>query len=143
VSSPIVDLGSTAWPPRFGDMSWRYGFLGLAAGYVHTPLMGVVLAMSVAYWRGHSGMLRALGIASLVAALILLPVLALWPMDVLQMRALREPEVQRGILIGGVIQEIKYMGAFIVLGCLGLGSMGTSAQMDGAGGESPGVLRRG
>ena len=143
VSSPIVDLVSTAWPPRFGDMSWRYGFFGLAAGYVHTPLMGVVLAMAVAYWQGHAGSLRALGIVSLVLALSLLPVLALWPMDVLQMRALREPEVQRGVLIGGVLQEIKYLGACIVMGCLGLGSLGTSKDLsDAARRESPGILRR-
>ena len=74
---------------------------------------------------------------------MLLPVLALWPMDVLQMRALREPEVQRGVLIGGVLQEIKYLGACIVMGCLGLGSRGTSQDLgDAWRGDSPGILRR-
>ncbi len=143
VLSPLIDLGTTVWPPRFGDLSWRYGFFGLAAGYVQTPLIGVVLAMAVAYWQGHAGSLRALGIVSLVVAVVLLPVLALWPMDVLQMRALRELEVQRGVLIGGVIQELKYLGACIVLGCLGLGSVGTSSDLGSAARrESPGILRR-
>jgi hypothetical protein len=64
-------------------------------------------------------------------------------MDVLQMRALREPDVQRGVLIGGVIQEIKYLGACLVLGCLGAGSVSTSADLgESAHRGSPGVLRR-
>ncbi len=143
VGSPVIDLGTTIWPPQFADLSWRYGFLGLAAGYLHTPMLGVVLAAAVAYWQGHAGPLRALGVASIVVAVILLPVLALWPMDVLQMRALRAAEVQRGVLIGGVIQELKYLGAFLVLGLLGLGSIRTAADLHrSARHDSPGILRR-
>src|SRR5688500_14391045 len=139
VSSPLIDLFSTAWPPRLTDLSWRYGFFGLAAGYLHTPLIGAVLAMVVAYVEGHVGALRALGVLSLVVAVMLLPVLALWPMDVLQMRDLRAPEVQRGVLIGGVIQEIKYVGACLVLGFLGVGCMQLAAAPR-ARREAPGIL---
>src|SRR5262245_33970611 len=96
ISTPLIDLVSTAWPPRFGDMSWRYGFLGLGAGYLHTPMIGLVIAMATAYWQEQMGPLRLLGIASLVVAVVILPVLALWPMDVLQMRDLRTADVQRG-----------------------------------------------
>src|SRR5688572_1491582 len=70
VASPLIDLFSTAWPPRIADLSWRYGFLGLAAGYLHTPMLGVVLAMAVAYWQEHTGTLRALGIVSALVALV-------------------------------------------------------------------------
>jgi hypothetical protein len=139
ITSPLVDLLSTAWPPRASDLSWRYGFVGLAASYLHTPLIGVVMALAVAHVEDHVGTLKALGVVSLVAAVALLPVLALWPMDVLQMRDLRAPEVQRGVVIGGVLQEIKYLGACVVLGLLGIGSMqlvgGARAERRG-----PGVL---
>lgn len=126
VASPLVDLLSTAWPLRFGDLSWRYGFLGLGAGYLHTPMIGVVLAAAVAYWQDHAGVLRALGVASLLAAAALLPVLVFWPLDVQRVSALRAEEVRRGVAIGGVIQEFKYLGASVVLGCLGLGALGTA-----------------
>lgn len=143
IASPLIDLFSTAWPLRPADVSWRYGFLGLAAGYLHTPMLGAVLAMAVAYWQGHASALRALGIVGLAVAAVLLPVLALWPMDVLQMRALRPPEGRSGIVIGGAIQEIKYLGTCVVLGCLGLGSVGTSVDLRGAERkEAPGILRR-
>jgi hypothetical protein len=140
ISSPLIDLLTTAWPPRPTDLSWRYGFFGLGAGYLHTPLIGVVLALAVAYVQEHVGALRALGVASLSVAVVLLPVLALWPMDVLQMRDLRAAEVQRGVLIGGVIQEIKYLGACVVLGLLGLGSLQLAASPREARGKAPGIL---
>lgn len=143
VTSPLIDLISTAWPPRVGDLSWRYGFMGLAAGYLQTPLLGVVLATVVAYTQGHAVVLRVLGILCLLKAVALLPVLALWPMDVLQMQQLRAPEVQQGVAIGGAIQEIKYLGACLVLGVLGVGSVRTSSGLARANRrEAPGIIAR-
>jgi hypothetical protein len=143
VVSPMIDLFSTAWPPHLGDLSWRYGFVGLGAGYLNTPILGLVLAAGVALWQGHSTTLRALGIVSVVAAVALLLVSAMWPLDFLQIRGLRAEDTRRGILIGGVIQEIKYLAAFLVLSLLGVGVLGTAR----AGGtrnaqESPGIIGR-
>jgi hypothetical protein len=144
VLSPLIDLFTTIWPPRFTDLQWRYGFFGLSAGYLHTPLLGLVLAMAIAFWEGHTGTLRSLGSAALVVAVILLPVVALWPMDVVQMRALRAVEAQRGIAIGGVIQELKYAGACLVLGLLGIGALKTaSAAARAQQRDSPGIVPRG
>jgi hypothetical protein len=140
ITSPLIDLFSTAWPLRPTDLSWRYGFFGLGAGYLHTPLIGAVLSMAVAYVEDHRRMLRALGVLSLVVAVLLLPVIALWPMDVLQMRDLRAPEVQRGVLIGGIIQEIKYVGACLVLALLGIGCMQLAASSRTARRAAPGIV---
>ncbi|MEQ1855247.1 MAG: hypothetical protein ABL963_02190 [Longimicrobiales bacterium] len=143
-ASPLIDLFSTAWPPRVGDLSWRYGFMGLAAGYLQTPLLGLVLACAVAYWQNHSATLRMLGLLSIVAAVVLLPLLALWPMDVMQMRGLRAPEVQSGVAIGGAIQELKYLGAFLVTGILGLGCMRTASELSNTSRrQTPGIVSRG
>jgi hypothetical protein len=134
---------TTAWPPRVGDLSWRYGFMGLAAGYLQTPLLGVVLATVVAYTQSHAAVLRVIGILCLLKAVALLPILALWPMDVLQMRDLRAPEVQQGVAIGGAIQEIKYLGACLVLGVLGFGAVRTSTDLARANRrEAPGIVGR-
>jgi hypothetical protein len=140
ITSPLIDLITTAWPPRIADLSWRYGFLGLAAGYLHTPIIGMVMAMLVAHAEDHRGTLRTLGVLSLMVAVLLLPVLALWPMDVLQMRDLRAPEVQRGVVIGGVIQEIKYLGACVVLGLLGLGCLQLAAAARREPRAAPGIV---
>jgi hypothetical protein len=145
VTSPLIDLVSTAWPLRPTDLSWRYGFIGLGAGYLSTPILGLVLAAAVAYWQGDAGALRTLGILSAVVAVAMLPLLAMWPLDFLQMRGLRAEETRRGILVGGVIQEIKYLGACFVLALLGAGALGTAKGSGGRGGapESPGIVSRG
>lgn len=142
-SSPLIDLFSTAWPPRVGDLAWRYGFMGLAAGYLQTPMLGLVLACAVTYWQGHAGTLRVLGFVSVLAAAVLLPILGLWPMDVMQMRGLRAPEVQSGVAIGGAIQELKYLGGFLVLGILGIGCIRTASEVRRTSSrQTPGIVSR-
>jgi hypothetical protein len=144
VASPLIDLFSTAWPLRPTDLTWRYGFLGLGAGYLNTPLLGLVLAVGVAFWQRHVGTLKTLGVLSAVAAVLLLPVVGLWPLDFLQIRGLRAPDQQRGILVGGAIQEIKYVGAFLVLALLGLGVLATAKVSRGRSApDSPGIVSRG
>ncbi len=144
-ASPLIDLVSTVWPLRASDLGWRYGFLGLAAGYLHTPILALVLAMGVAFWQGHAGTLRSLAILSTVAAIAFVPVMAMWTLDVVQMRGLRVEETQTGILVGGVIQEFKYLGACLVLACLGVGGVRTSKHLRASGpsrDDAPGILRR-
>jgi hypothetical protein len=142
--SPLIDLTTTVWPLRFGELPWRYGFLGLAAGYLHTPLLGIVLAAAVAYWQGHPTSLRILGFVSVAAAGLLIPVMALWPLDFQQIGALREPELRPGVIAGGIIQELKYGGACAVLALLGLGALRTAKDVGRGqrGKSSPGIVSR-
>lgn len=144
VVSPLIDLFSTAWPLRPGDLSWRYGFVGLGAGYLNTPILGVVLAAAIAVWQEHTALLRTLGVVSAVVAVVLLLVLGIWPLDFLQIRGLRPPEQRAGILTGGVIQEIKYVAACLVLALVALGARGTAKRSGGrkASPESPGIVSR-
>lgn len=129
VTSPPIDLLTAVWPLRPRDVQWRSGFLGLGAAYLLTPLLGLVLAMAVAYSREHARTLKGLGLMSALAGAALIPVLVVFPLDVLQMRALSVPEAQSQILIGGVIQETKHFGAFVVLVCLGFGAVRTAGQL--------------
>ena len=146
VFSPIMDLTSTVWPFRPADMAWRYGFLGLLPGYVHTPILGVILGMAVAYWQGHPSVLYAAGVLSSLAALILFLGMAAFALDVLQMRELRAPEERTGVLIGGILQEVKYVTAAIVLALLGIGGASTAKEIRASGRQArgaPGIVSRG
>ena len=143
VVTPIIDLTTTVWPLRFAELNWRYGFLGLAAGYLHTPLLGLVLAAAVAYWQGHSAALRTIGFVSVAVAVVLLPVMALWPFDFQQVSALREEELRQGVIAGGIIQELKYMGACMILALLGLGALATAKHVGRRGTSGgPGIVGR-
>jgi len=145
VFSPMMDLASTVWPARFGELAWRYGFLGLLPGYIHTPILGLIMAGLLAYGQGHTSVVRVLAALSLVGALVLLSAMTAFALDVLQMRGLRPPEEQTAVLVGGVLQEVKYLTACVVLALLGLGGRATAKGMKaaGAGGRSsPGIVPR-
>jgi hypothetical protein len=121
--SPVCDLLSTVWPLRPTEMAWRYGMLGLTAGYLQTPILGLVLGMAVAYWDGEPGILRFGSILSLAGTVVLLIAMATFALDVVGMRAVRPDEARAGILVGGVLQQFKYLGAALVLACLGVGGL--------------------
>jgi hypothetical protein len=147
ILGPLVDLITTVLPARLGDVTWRYGFAGLAAGYLLTPLLGLALAIGVALWQEDLRLLRALGILALVAAGGLIPMLGMWGLDVLAVREMRDPDARSGVLVGGVIQGLKYLGALLALGLGGTGVTRTTGSLRGReaptkAAGSPGSLRR-
>ncbi len=124
----VIDLFSTVWPLRPTEMTWRYGFIGLAAGYVQTPTLGLLLIAGAAMWTGNTTLLRLVGVASLVVALLLLVFMGVFVPDVLQIRQLRPPETRSTMLYGAIFQEIKYFVAACVLILLGQGALKTARQ---------------
>lgn len=145
VLSPIMDLTSTVWPMRPTELTWRYGFLGLTAGYLHTPLLGACLALGLAWWTERDGVLRFVGIAMLASVLPLLLAMGMFMLDVLQMRGLREADVQQAVLVGGILQEVKYGSALLVLLALGFGAVrtaGSRRRNPGGRRASPGIVAR-
>ena len=121
-----IDLFTTVWPLRPTEMNWRYGFLGLAAGYLQTPTLGLLLIAGGAIWSRNATILRAVGYASLVLALVLLVVMGVFGLDVIQVRQVRAEEARAGVLYGGIFQEIKYFVAMIVLVLIGQGALKTA-----------------
>jgi hypothetical protein len=142
--SPLVEYVTTIWPLRPGDLVWRYGALGLGAGHLPNVTVGLAALLMIAYWRGHRAMFYAAGLASAAGAVLILPAMAMFALDALQFRALREEELRGAVLISGVLQELKYLVSALAMGCLGMGA----SQMGGshfprAVEPSPGALRAG
>ena len=97
-ASPLMDLVSTVWPMRPSELPWRYGFLGLTAGYLHTPILGMVLGLAVAHWSQNGMLMRGLGALMMASAAVLVLVMGLFMLDMLQIRGMREAEVQSAVL---------------------------------------------
>ncbi len=135
------DLLSTVWPFRFGDLTWRYGFLGLGAGYLQSPAMGVVLLIGVGIWDRHPTMVRIAAVISLIAAVAIVGAMGVFALDALQVRPMTPPESQQSVLVGLVVQEIKYGIAALVYGLTGLGAMRTATKLDAQMGDGrPGIV---
>lgn len=123
---PFVDLITTAWPMRIGDIQWRYGFLGLMTAYAHTPILAMLLGVALAILLRNRKTLRVISVACLLWALALLVILILFPLDVIQLRA-ATPEENRAVFqTGAIISELKHMTALLVLALLGLGGWRTA-----------------
>ena len=134
---PAVDLLTNTAPIRLGDVRWRYGFAGLMAGFLHTPILGLVIATLVAYGRRSRTVLRTLASIDLAGALALLLLLGVFALDVVQVRAMRPPENLPAFFTGAAIAGAKHLTALLVLTCLGIGSWRTAALVDEAPTRAP------
>lgn len=136
-----IDLFTTVWPLRPTEITWRYGFLGLAAGYLQTPTLGLLLIAGGAIWARNGTLLRAAGIAALAFALALLIAMGVFGLDVLQVRQLRPEEMRSTVLYGGIFQEIKYFVATCVLVLIGQGCLKTAKSSASAWSrKAPGIV---
>lgn len=138
-----IDLFTTVWPMRPTEMTWRYGFLGLAAGYLQTPALGIVMIALAAIWQRNATLLRGVGVVCLATALMYLIIMGVFALDVLQVRQIRPPEAQAGVLYGGIFQEIKYGVAMCVYVLMGLGCLKTGkASASSWAKKAPGIVSK-
>jgi len=135
-----IDLFTTVWPIRPTDMAWRYGFLGLSAGYLQTPTLGLLLILFTALWQGNALLVKIVGVVCAVGALLLLPAMGLFALDVLAMRDVRAAEMQSAVMAGGVFQEVKYVLSTVVLACMGLGALSSAKSMGDRDTGAPGIV---
>lgn len=126
---PIIDLVTTSFPPQLGTVEWRYGFLGLMAAFLHTPILGILIAMAVALFSKHERTLRGLSVLCVLGAVFLIGVMATFALDVLQMRSITPVEARSAFQMGALIAELKHFTAFVALSLLGLGGWRTASDI--------------
>jgi hypothetical protein len=126
---PVFDLISTAWPLQPGNLSWRYGFLGLLANFLLTPMLGAVLAAATAALLRHALTLRLLSITFIVLALLLGAGLGLFAMDVVQLRAQLAQEALPNYQRTAIIAACKYLTGMLALLWLGVGGLRTARNL--------------
>jgi hypothetical protein len=109
VLTPTGDFLSGVWPWRPRALAWRFASSGLLSGFLLTPLLGVLIAVTIAALRGHDRVLRVLGLVTLIAATVWLLILAAFILDAVQLHA-SIPEAQRRSFLDASIKAfIKYV----------------------------------
>jgi hypothetical protein len=134
---PIVDFAPNVWPPRPGEVGWRYGTVGLFANYLMTPVLGFALAMLIAVWAKHATLLRVSGWVVIVAAICLLGATLLFVLDAVQVRASVEAERQTLVVVGSGRAIFKNLVIAGGLMWLGLASLSVGVGLRERGGKSP------
>ena len=141
---PLADLTLSIYPLQPADLQWRYGAIGLLSSYLHTPMIGGVLAGATAWYTGHAGVLRTLSFTYVLAALALLAAMAVFGLDLPDVVTIRPPEMRWAVLAGGTAAEAKMLSAAVVLALLGVGGIRMVGGVSRTRGteSSPGVVAR-
>lgn len=120
VVTPALDFVTNVWPLRPGEVGWRYGAEGLLAGFLLTPLIGVMIAFGAAIALRHLLVMRILSFVNIAVAAFLLLLIALFALDVLQVRA-TVPEEARGMFQTGAVKAaVKHLTVAVALSWLGI-----------------------
>jgi hypothetical protein len=85
---PITDSVLSVFPPQLGEVSWRFGAVGLFSRALMTPLLGILIANAIALIAGHRRVVRGLAILNGVVCAALFAVVPFFVLDALQMRAI-------------------------------------------------------
>jgi hypothetical protein len=124
---PVADLISTAWPIQAGTLRWRYGFLGLLANVLLTPMLGAMLASLAAHQLRHLGLLRGVSGLYLAAVLLLGGALVVFVLDAMQLRPDIAAQQITNYRAGAAIASGKYVLGMVGLAWLGVAGFGAAA----------------
>jgi len=120
VITTLVDYLATIWPHRPSAVEWRYGSIGLAGGFLLTPLLGMALVLLAATWGGSRPALWVVQITALGFALILVAAAGLFVLDSFQVRASVEEGMKGPFLFGIAKALFKLLTGAIALAMIGL-----------------------
>lgn len=116
---PLVDVTLRSIPPQFGTLQWRFAALGLLLGNYGTLVLGVGLIGFTAALLGDRGVLRAVGVASLIMAVVTLALLVLFALDAVQLRQLVAINVKRQVAVsaaGAAVTGLLGTTAWFLIG---------------------------
>lgn len=111
---PVADIATNAWPWNFTNEQWRYGLAGITANYLVSVLFGALLAGLFAAAHEHRLLLRVLGIALLVAAVLQLVMVLGLVLDTFQIQGMIQGDERTMLRIGATKAGFK-IGASAVL----------------------------
>ena len=120
---PAVDLLTNVWPIRPWEIGWRYGTVGLASGFLLTPLLGLMAAAVLARLLDQSAVLRALAAVVGLTALALAGATGMFVLDALEVSGQIPADGREAFQIGAVRAVLKNALVAGVLGWMALATL--------------------
>ncbi len=104
---PLVDFATSVVPYLPGSAKWRFASVSLFSVFLLTPLLGFAMIMWVASVMQHRRVIKLLAVLSVLGALALMGACGVLALDVIELRAGAEGEVQQAIVLSGARALIK------------------------------------
>lgn len=111
---PLLDTLFAMLPTRLGDVSWRFGALGLGSQALMTPLLGALVALATAVLLEHRRGVRVLQVLAWVVAAGLVGAIVLFLLDAVQVRASVKAEAKPALDKVSVLALGKYFAGVAV-----------------------------
>jgi hypothetical protein len=113
---PVVDSLLGVWPLNPGQVTWRFGALGLFSRAIMTPTLGILVALAAAVVLEHRWALRLVSVAAFLAAGLALAALGVFVLDASQTRSQVVADAQGAFTAASVVAILKYgLGAALLL----------------------------
>jgi hypothetical protein len=119
---PFLDLVANLLPLNPAAVNWRYGTLGLTSGFLLTPLLGLVMALTVSSLLEHRGVRITVGILGTLVALGLFLGTMLFILDGLQLRTSVAPESKVQFDVGAAKAAIKLVACAVCFALVAFGA---------------------
>lgn len=123
----LVDYLGNAWPFLPGEVSWRYGVVGMVSTYLLSPLLGCLIASATAAWLPQRRVSRVLGVLLWIVALVLLIALGGFVLDSLQVRSAAAPDARWVTTTSFLLASAKIFLAVLAFMILGVGNLRAAA----------------
>lgn len=126
VVAPLAGTLVSVWPVQIGVVSWRFGAAGMFSRGLLTSLMGLVLTGAGAIVFGHRRTLRALAVASGLAAVALLLAAGLLLLDAAQLRGSVRPQALPAYHVAAAGALVRTLYASLATALMAVGGWKTS-----------------
>ena len=115
----VIDVTLAVWPLDPSQAAWRFGAVGTLTRHLISLLLALLLTVGVASVAGHRGVLRVCGALCAFLVLALLPVMLLFLLDTLQLRATLQPAVLHAFDLSAAAALFKMVAVMAVALVLG------------------------
>ena len=119
---PFIEAFSATWPPRAGEVGWRFAVTGILYTMLPTVLFSLLIAAVAAFFLGHRTGLRLVGVVALVLGVVVILLTASFTLDALQLRRIVRPEAKGGYDLAGMKAVITALLAIAACTALGVGA---------------------
>lgn len=123
---PLLDALLTVWPLRGGEVSWRFGAVGMFSRALMSPVFGLILIFGLALIYEHRVVQRVIGVLAVIAALGTASASVIFVLDALQMRAQVQPQMQTAFDVASVVALGKLLVLSVILIVLGIAAFRSS-----------------
>lgn len=115
---PLVDSALPLLPLRLGEERWRWGTVGQLSNVMLVPLLGLLIAITLATLTDGRRVKRVVGAVCGILAVLLAVMSVSFILDYFQVRTLANPNAQHAMAVASTTAFIKNILSIITLALL-------------------------